>query len=55
MIKAIVFFVVLYVVFRVLTAFVIPFFTKRSIRRYKDRFVKDNPDIFREKNNGRDA
>lgn len=38
-----------YVLFRILTSLVIPSMTRRSIRRYEEKFRRDNPHIFEKK------
>lgn len=46
MLYAIAILTIAYVVFRILTSLVIPSMTRRSIRRYEEKFRRDNPHIF---------
>lgn len=47
MINAIIILILIYIVFRILTKLVIPKLTLRSIRKYQDKFKKENPQIFK--------
>ncbi len=49
MLYLIIFLILIYLVFRVLTRVVIPRYTLRSIRKYQERFKKENPHIFEKK------
>lgn len=49
MINAIIILIVLYLVFRFLTTWFIPRMTQRSIKRYQEKFRRDNPSVFKDK------
>lgn len=49
MIKAIIILIVIYLVFRFLTTYLIPVMTQKNIKRYQEKFKKENPDIFKKK------
>ncbi len=49
MLSLIVFLILFYLVFRVLTKVVIPRYTLRNIRKYQEKFKKENPHIFNKK------
>lgn len=49
MINAIIILIVLYLVFRFLTTWFIPSMTQRSIKRYQEKFRRDNPSVFKDK------
>lgn len=47
MLNAIIILIVLYLVFRFLTTWFIPRMTQRSIKRYQEKFRRDNPSAFK--------
>ena len=49
MIEAIIILIVIYLVFRFLTTYLIPVMTQKNIKRYQEKFKKENPDIFKKK------
>ncbi len=46
MIDAIIILIICYLVFRFLTTYLIPRLTKRSIRRFEDKYRQSHPEIF---------
>ncbi|MDD5961274.1 MAG: hypothetical protein PUC16_03260 [Bacteroidales bacterium] len=51
MINAIIVLILLYLVFRFLTTWFIPKMTQRNIKRFQEKFKRENPDIFKSRNN----
>ncbi|MCI7034169.1 MAG: hypothetical protein MR963_01295 [Bacteroidales bacterium] len=51
MINAIIVLILLYLVFRFLTTWFIPKMTRRNIKRFQEKFKRENPDIFKSRNN----
>ena len=49
MLNLIIFLILIYLVFRILTKIIIPRYTLRNIKKYQERFKKDNPHIFEKK------
>ncbi|MBQ1191764.1 MAG: hypothetical protein UIG52_05230 [Bacteroidales bacterium] len=49
MIKVIIILIVIYLVFRFLTTYLIPVMTQKNIKRYQEKFKKENPNIFKDK------
>jgi preprotein translocase subunit SecY len=47
MINLIIFLIVFYLVYRILTKLVIPKYTLRSIKKYQEKFKEENPHIFK--------
>lgn len=46
MLYLIIFLILIYLVFRVLTTIVIPRYTLKNVRKYQEKFKKENPHIF---------
>lgn len=47
--EAIIILIVIYLVFRFLTTYLIPVMTQKNIKRYQEKFKKENPNIFKDK------
>ena len=50
MINLIIFLIVFYLVYRILTKLVIPKYTLRNIKKYQEKFKEENPHIFKKEN-----
>ena len=47
MLSLIIFLILLYLVYRVLTTVVIPRYTLNNVKKYQEKFKKENPQIFK--------
>jgi hypothetical protein len=52
--NAIAILIVLYLVYRLSTSFIIPKIQQRRLNNFKDKFKKENPHIFKDENNEED-
>lgn len=50
-INAVAILIVLYLVYRLSTSFIIPKIQQRRLNNFKDKFKKENPHIFKDDNN----
>ena len=49
--NAIAILIVIYLVYRLSTSFIIPKIQQRRLNNFKDKFKKENPHIFKDENN----